>query len=176
MNAKCTGCGIDSDKTDDYNKDNPVEQNGTYKDGKFVCDDCYIRLTRIGLDKGPAEHVQLRAAALLPPPPKSVDLGVGRAAVVASYSLEQAILDGVLVAVGTCGPVPIVFNVECFKSRGLGTEDKIPELTELLKKGLDALKKPDPEDSATRLRVLEEGKLWVIYDGLAITFLRPEDY
>ena len=175
MNAKCTGCGIDSDKTEAY-KDEPIDNDGTYHDGKFVCDKCYDRLVAIGLGLGKAEHVQARAAAILPPPPKTVEFAGEVVPVVSSYTLEQAILDGVLVAIGAVGPVPVVFNMECFKSRGYDKKENLADLDKTVRAGLEAIKKPDPEDGGTKLRVLEKDKLWIIFDGLAITFMRPGNY
>lgn len=59
--ATCTGCEISSDKAGVYGDDNPVEEDGTYANGKFVCDVCYSKLISVGLDLGAPETVQNRA-------------------------------------------------------------------------------------------------------------------
>jgi hypothetical protein len=45
--ATCAGCDIDSNKFPIYTKENPVTEDGTYFNGKFVCDSCYLKLERI---------------------------------------------------------------------------------------------------------------------------------
>ena len=93
--------------------------------------------------------------------------------VISSYTLEQALDDGVLVRVGLCGKYPVVFTSNLFAD---GYEDK-DRRTALVQKGIEMLKLPDPEDSdSMRLRVIEKDKLWVIADGQAITYMKPEDY
>lgn len=58
----CAGCGIDSADTDEYNKSNPVGDDGTFAGKKFVCTHCYSALIPRGLDVGPPELIQERAA------------------------------------------------------------------------------------------------------------------
>ncbi len=65
MNAICTGCGIKSDKTGCYSKDDTVESDGTYRDGKFVCTPCYMKLISLGLDVGNPDVIQKRANQVL---------------------------------------------------------------------------------------------------------------
>jgi len=45
--AICAGCGRDSKEFPCYDGDEPVTEDGTYKDGKFVCDYCYLKLCTI---------------------------------------------------------------------------------------------------------------------------------
>ena len=108
---------------------------------------------------------------------KEVDTIFGKLPVVFSYSREEAVQDGVLVSVGKIGIIDgdentdVVFTANLFKNY----KDNA-ELYSIVKKGIELLNKPDPEDDGRKLRVIEEGKIWVIYDGDGITFLKPEDY
>lgn len=62
----CTGCGRTAFETGMYDpKDNPVEEDGTYADKKFVCDNCYFILTTHNLDIGNARILQKRARELV---------------------------------------------------------------------------------------------------------------
>lgn len=93
--------------------------------------------------------------------------------IIYSYTQEQAIEDGILVKVGACGKVPVIFTTNLFYD---GYEDR-EKRVELVKKGLEMLKQPDKEDTDyMKLRVIEKDKIWVILDGNGITFLKPEDY
>lgn len=44
-----------------YDLDNPVEEDGTYENGKFVCDSCYCLLIDKGCDVGKPSELQQRA-------------------------------------------------------------------------------------------------------------------
>ncbi len=55
---RCVGCGRTDKECGEYGKDNPVEDDGTYADNKFVCTECYVVLVPYGLDVGPARQVQ----------------------------------------------------------------------------------------------------------------------
>ncbi len=58
----CTGCGKSAFETGMYDPvGNPVEEDGTYADKKFVCDKCYVVLIKVGLDIGNAHTLQRRA-------------------------------------------------------------------------------------------------------------------
>ncbi|OGS21572.1 MAG: hypothetical protein A2252_00115 [Elusimicrobia bacterium RIFOXYA2_FULL_39_19] len=93
--------------------------------------------------------------------------------VISAYSQEQAIEDGVLVKVGYYGKCPIIFTSNLFYD---GFEDKEVR-TALVNKGLKMLRQAVPEDTKyMRLRVIEKDKIWIIFDGSALTFLKPEDY
>ena len=93
--------------------------------------------------------------------------------VISTYTLEEAITDGVLIKVGMSGNYPVVFTSNLFYD---GFKDK-EEREKLVNKGLAALKMPDPEDTPDmKLRVLEKNKIWVIANEQAITFMKPEDY
>ena len=60
--VKCTGCGKSAAQTKEYDPiDNPVEEDGTYANDKFVCTSCYCVLVSLGLDVGSPEQIQLRA-------------------------------------------------------------------------------------------------------------------
>ncbi|OGF48588.1 MAG: hypothetical protein A2231_11385 [Candidatus Firestonebacteria bacterium RIFOXYA2_FULL_40_8] len=98
--------------------------------------------------------------------------------VISTYTMEQALSDGILVKCGWAisGKVkaPVVFTSNLFYSGGYTDADK---RLKLIKLGLESLQKPDKEDDGYRkLRVLEQNKIWVIEDGTGITFMRPEDY
>jgi len=93
--------------------------------------------------------------------------------IIYEYTQEQAIEDGILVKVGTCGELPVVFTSNLFHD---GYEEKEKRI-ELVKKGLALLRQPDKEDTDyMKLRVIEKRRIWVVLDGNGITFLKPEDY
>ncbi len=94
--------------------------------------------------------------------------------VISRYTQDQAIEDGVLVHVGFTGKEYVVFTSGLFAK---GYDDEIKRRL-LIEKGLDILRKPDPEDSPhMRLRVIEKDRIWVIWNaGEGVTFLEPEDY
>lgn len=54
--AICTGCKVDSRTLSEYDEDNPVTEDGTYFDGKFVCTACYCDLIRF---KQPRERADI---------------------------------------------------------------------------------------------------------------------
>ena len=98
--------------------------------------------------------------------------------VIFKYTPDDAVRDGVLIPVGemtyTHGPpTPLYFTSNLFAD---GYEDDMKR-KELVYRGLDLLRKPDEQDSDyMRLRVIEEGRIWVILDGQGYTFMKPEDY
>ena len=95
---------------------------------------------------------------------------------IVSYTREQAIADGVLIPVGLVGTQRGRFIGVCFTAHLFEAFKDPKKRRRLVEEGLDALRKPDPEDTPhRRLRVLR-GKYWVILDGDGITFLYPEDY
>lgn len=59
--AICTGCGRNSKNMREYNKRNPVEYDGTYANGLFVCTKCYTYLITLGVDVGSPQQIQNRA-------------------------------------------------------------------------------------------------------------------
>ena len=94
--------------------------------------------------------------------------------VISTYTQDEAIEDGVLVYVGNIGKQRVVFTRALFDQ---GYEDELKRKT-LLEKGMELLCREDSEDSPDmRLRVIEEGKIWVIWNvGEGFTFLTPGDY
>ena len=93
--------------------------------------------------------------------------------IISCYTQEQAIEDGILVKVGSCGKLPVIFTTNLFND---GYEDEI-KCVALVNQGLQVLRLPDKEDTSyMRLRVIEKGKIWVIANAESITFLKPEDY
>jgi hypothetical protein len=62
----CTGCGRSAAHPDiaiEYEvADDTVFGDGTYANGKFVCNACYSHLVPLGLDVGKPEVIQARAA------------------------------------------------------------------------------------------------------------------
>lgn len=56
--AVCVGCGKTDKQVGEYDKDNPVEEDGTYENGKFVCTSCYVQLIPLGRDVGTPAIVQ----------------------------------------------------------------------------------------------------------------------
>ena len=98
----------------------------------------------------------------------------GRSEVIFAYTQAQAIEDGVLIVAGYCGKEKVVFTRTLFYD---GYED-VQRRKELVARGLELLKTPDPEDSEfMKLRVIEKDKLWVIWSaGEGFVFMKPEDY
>ena len=58
-NITCAGCGKDSYECG-WSEEEPATEDGTYANGKFVCDNCYIKLIPLGLDLGNPEEIQRR--------------------------------------------------------------------------------------------------------------------
>ena len=88
------------------------------------------------------------------------------------YSQEQAIADGIIVKVGVLKPVnlSVLFTTNLF-------EEVKGCYKEIIDKGLKLLSKPDKEDSPyLKLRVIEDGKIWVVAKAEGVTFMKPEDY
>jgi len=56
--AICVGCGKTAGELEEYDDNNPVEEDGTYQDGKFVCTNCYVKLIDLGLDIGSPSQIQ----------------------------------------------------------------------------------------------------------------------
>ena len=94
--------------------------------------------------------------------------------VISKYTAKDAVEDGVFVEVGSLGKEPVYITTNLFESGGYEDQDK---RVSLVNKGLDLLRKEDPEDSDyMRLRVIEKDEIWVVYNGEGITFMKPEDY
>ena len=90
------------------------------------------------------------------------------------YTRAQAIEDGVLVRVedGING-IETVFTSNLY---GEGYDDE-NKRKELIRKGIELLRKHDEEDTdSMKLRVIERDKIWLIQDGDGLCFLKPEDY
>ena len=94
--------------------------------------------------------------------------------VISSYTTEQAEADGVIAKVGYLkSGEPVYFTTNLLAQ---GYED-MQKRIELVHRGLELLKHPDPEDTEyMRLRVIERDRAWVIYEPGKLTYLRPEDY
>jgi hypothetical protein len=89
------------------------------------------------------------------------------------YTRQQAVEDGVLASVGIFLGMDTVFTANLYAD---GYEDQKKRL-ELITRGLALLAVPDAEDTDyMKLRVIEKGKIWLIFDGDGLCFLRPEDY
>ncbi|MCJ7816609.1 MAG: hypothetical protein MUP55_02015 [Candidatus Aenigmarchaeota archaeon] len=94
--------------------------------------------------------------------------------VISKYTARDAVEDGIFVEVGSVGEEPVYFTNNLFESGGYEDRDK---RINLVNKGLDLLKKNDSEDTDyMRLRVIEKGEIWVVYNGEGITFMKPDDY
>ena len=102
--------------------------------------------------------------------------------VIYEYTQDEAIEDGILVVVGRCNNQRIIFTSNLLGHyKYLDKEDKksidIEKLKNTIEKGLSMLKEPDKEDTKyMRLRVIEKGKIWVIWNAEGFTFMKPEDY
>jgi len=90
------------------------------------------------------------------------------------YTRRQAIRDGVLVSVGEAHLGDERIGI-CFTAALLAERPTVEHCRDLIRQGFAMLNTPDPEDDGYRkLRVVEKDKVWVIWDGDGITFLRPE--
>ena len=96
--------------------------------------------------------------------------------IISVYTREQAITDGILI------PYQFTYKREktdCCFSRGLWEKHchSPSQLREICRKGMQLMELYDEEDDGNRkLRVISKSRIWVIFDGDGITFLRPEDY
>lgn len=67
MSAICVGCDRSSAALPEYSDESPVEDDGTFADGKFVCTACYCYLVDLGLDAGTPQDIQASAVRLVRP-------------------------------------------------------------------------------------------------------------
>lgn len=68
MNAICVSCDCNSDDMpEEYTDEDPVEADGTFADGKFVCTTCYCYLIDGGRDVGSPQELQKAAIELVRP-------------------------------------------------------------------------------------------------------------
>ena len=101
--------------------------------------------------------------------------------VIYQYTQDEAIEDGILVVVGSCGNQRIIFTANLFSDCTCKDEDgknkvDIEKLRRTIEKGLSLLREPDKEDTNyMRLRVIEKNKIWVIWNTEGFTFMKPED-
>lgn len=56
---KCVGCDRTATEAG-YDSDDPVEEDGTYFNGEFICDSCYCKLIARGEDVGVAPMLHFR--------------------------------------------------------------------------------------------------------------------
>lgn len=91
------------------------------------------------------------------------------------YTRRQAIDDGALIHVGDIPDKPEPITI-CFTCNLFADYQDPQSRLKVIRKGLSLLGQPDPEDGYRKLRVVEKGRIWAIWDGDGITFLRPEDY
>jgi len=65
----------------------------------------------------------------------------------------------------------------CFTANLLAEYPDIEKRGAFIRQGFALLNTPDSEGEGYRkLRVVEKDKVWVIWDGDGITFLRPDNY
>jgi len=62
--AICVGCGKTAGELEEYSDDNPVQEDGTYENNKFVCTNCYVKLIPRGMDTGTPFQVQNHMIAI----------------------------------------------------------------------------------------------------------------
>lgn len=94
--------------------------------------------------------------------------------VIYKYTAKDAVEDGIFIEVGSVGDEPVYFTSNLFEWGGYQDRDK---RIALVKKGLELLQEPDPEDTEyMKLRVIKKGEIWVVRTGEGITFMKPEDY
>jgi nucleoside 2-deoxyribosyltransferase len=88
------------------------------------------------------------------------------------YTIQNALDDGMLVKVGYLSnlKIPVVFTSNLFN-------DVKDHYNEIVKKGLEMLSQKDEEDSEySKMRIVEESRIWVIANSEGVTFMKPEDY
>ena len=56
--AFCVGCHWPDSECKEYDELHPVESDGTYENGRFVCNLCYLQLRKIGHHAGEPKKVQ----------------------------------------------------------------------------------------------------------------------
>ena len=66
---KCVGCGKTDKECGEYDEeacgyDEAVRQDGTYKNNKFICTNCYVRLIPMGWDVGSPDVLMNRIEML----------------------------------------------------------------------------------------------------------------
>ena len=89
-----------------------------------------------------------------------------------TYTRAQAIADGILVPVGFIGSQSVVITANLFKE---GYEDE-QKRKDLVNRGLELLRQPDPEDTEDmKLRAIEKN-IWVIWNEEGFTYMKSEDY
>ena len=95
--------------------------------------------------------------------------------VISSYSTEQAVEDGVLRLIGYVEKSgDLVYFTTNLLRDGYENETKRKEL---VYRGLELLQQPSEEDTQyMKLRVIEQGIVWVIQEQGKLTFMKPEDY
>jgi len=94
--------------------------------------------------------------------------------VISKYTAKDGVEDGIFVEVGSIGKDPVYFTTNLFESGDYKDKDK---RVALVNRGLELLRKPDPEDTDyMMLRVIEKDEIWLIYNGEGFTFMKPEDY
>jgi len=93
--------------------------------------------------------------------------------IISKYTAEDAVHDGVFLHVGNVSQEKVYITSNLFSE---GYEDDNRRI-ELVNKGLEMLRKPDPEDTDYMwLRVIEKDRIWVVRNGEGYTFMKPEDY
>ncbi|MDA1193096.1 MAG: hypothetical protein O3A46_15580 [Candidatus Poribacteria bacterium] len=93
------------------------------------------------------------------------------------YTREQAIEDGTLIPTGTLRLVDGTPVGICFTANLHLEYSDYHYRYGLMRRGLRLLNDPHPEDDeCRRLRVVIHDRVWAIWDGDGITFLKPEDY
>jgi hypothetical protein len=69
---------------------------------------------------------------------------------------------------------PVYFAASLWEQ---GYKKSVKRREVLVKAGIELLKRPDPEDTDyMRLRVIRDGRLWVIAEPGKLTYLKPSDY
>ena len=92
------------------------------------------------------------------------------------YTREQAIEDGVLIPAGTVRLIDGTPVSICFTANLHSDYEDVESRAALTRRGLAMLNDDAPEDTGCgRLRIIEEGRIWIVWDGDGITFMRPED-
>lgn len=89
------------------------------------------------------------------------------------YTAEDAGRDGIFVHVGYIGKEKVYFTSNLFVEGYVDLQKRL----ELVNRGVEMLRQPDSEDTPyMQLRVIEKGRIWVVRNVEAYTFMKPEDY
>ncbi len=93
---------------------------------------------------------------------------------ISNYPTKDAVETGLFVKVGSMEKYPVYFTRNLFESQDYQDEKK---KMDLINKGVELIRDRYPEDSDyLSIEVNEKDEIWMVLNGKAITFMKPEDY